>query len=399
MAQKPLIGQILIADGAVSEEAVARALGYQRATRQNIRLGSILLDWDLLAEDKLLAALSKLHRCPPVTWAELSRSSPEALQTLSAAFAMRLGAFPYTIDGSGVRVAFGNPSDLATVDEVFSVSRKRLVPGVATEAALVLAYHRFYGRPVPPDFRDLIHKVDRGWTASARSRPAGRSAPVSPAVSDLKKISTEASDSAAAMRLPGASGIDRAEAPHAVDRDPLIAPIRTLLPPASEPESSPRRAATDAAPGLDSNQARVADFVVDRLLEVFPRVLMLGVGKSAISGWAGRGPGLTPEVVAALRVQAGEESVVPEVARSGLPHFGPAERDRISFGLRGMLEREAAGCAVFPICVSGMVAGILYADRLGDPMLNGDSAILSDAARTLESLFSESDLLDGDKGK
>jgi type IV pilus assembly protein PilB len=137
--ERTQIGQILVAQGAVSEAVLARALGYQRSTSQIFRLGSILFNWDVIAEDKLLAALSKMHHCAPVTWAELSQASREALQTFSAAFAVRLGAFPYAIDGSGLRVAFRNPSDLAAVDEVSCISRKRLIPGVASVAALVLA--------------------------------------------------------------------------------------------------------------------------------------------------------------------------------------------------------------------------------------------------------------------
>ena len=45
---KPLIGQFLIAEGMISNEAVTRALGFQRRSMEPFRLGTILLDRDLL---------------------------------------------------------------------------------------------------------------------------------------------------------------------------------------------------------------------------------------------------------------------------------------------------------------------------------------------------------------
>ena len=137
--------------------------------------------------------------------------------------------------------------------------------------------------------------------------------------------------------------------------------------------------------------------VVDSLLARFPRVLVLGVGKSAISGWTGRGPGLTPEIVAAIRVPAAEKTVVPEVAHSGVPHFGPLGSDRLSLALRGMLDRDAPACAVFPIRVLDSVAGILYADRLGEPMPEEDYAILAEAAETTAKALSRFLLPDGER--
>ena len=392
---RPQIGQILIAEGAVSEAVLARALGYQRATRQTFRLGSILFNWDLLAEDKLLSALSKLHHCPPVTWEELAQATPEALQTFPAAYAVRLGVLPYAVDGSALRVAFRNPADLRTIDEVSSVSRKRLIPGVATEAALVLAYHRFYGRPVPPPFREVIQKFDRKRVSPAPDRQRG--ANVIPVVS-------AASRSSAVLGAPSSSTVATPEKPAASRMTGTVASspaARVSSAPAAAPAPAPKLPPppppNPLEPGEARNRARIAVSVVDTLLAMFPRVLVLGVGKTAISGWTGRGPGLTPEIAASIRVPVSEKSVLPEVAVSGLPHFGPIKPQRLSLALRGMLDKETPACAVFPIRILDSVAGILYADRLGEPMPDEDFAILADAAETTASLLSKFLLPRGEK--
>jgi hypothetical protein len=400
------LGQILVAQGAVSQGTLARALGYQRSSpSQTFRLGSILFSWNLVEEEELLAALSKLHHCPPVPWAELSKASPEALKILSGAFAARLGAFPYAIDDSGLRVAFRNPSDLAAVDEVSSISSKRLIPGVATEAALVLAYHRFYGRPVPPPFREVVQKFDGGKTAPAPGRQRG-----TPAVPDVSAVSGSTEPPSATASAAVAISETRAEPGVAESQPPLAlaqvspAPAESPAPaPAEPPAPTPKperprpRAAPLEEPGEARNRARIAADVVDRLLASFPRVLVLGVGTSAISGWTGRGPGLTPEIAAAIRVPTTEKTVVPDVARSGVAHFGPLRSERLSLALRGMLDRDAPACAVFPIRVLDSVAGILYADRLGEPMPEEDYSILADAAETTAKALSRFLLPDGER--
>jgi hypothetical protein len=393
--ERPQIGQILIAEGAVSEAVLARALGYQRATSQTFRLGSILFNWDLLAEDKLLAALCKLHHCVPATWADLSQATPEALRTFSAAYAVRLGAFPYAIDSKGLHVAFSNPSDLAAIDEISRVSRKRLIPAVATEAALVLAFNRFYGRPVPPPFREVVQKFGHTRIAPA---PARATRPV-PALS-----AAMASKAASRASLPSRATMPaRQAAPTATQPQPPMLDRVSVAPPAAAPAASPRpepprpRGAPVDEPAEARNRARIAVSVVEALLATFPRVLVLGVGRSALSGWTGRGPGLTPEIAASIRVPAAETTVLPEVARTGVPHFGPVKPGQLSLALKGMLDREAPACAALPIRVLGSVAAILYADRLGEPMPEEDLPVLSDAAETAAKLLSKF-LLPGAEG-
>ncbi len=345
---KPRIGQILIAEGAVSEEALARALGYQRATSQNLRLGSILLNWDLLGEDQLLAALAKLHHCVPATWADLLKATPEALKTFSAAYAVRLGAFPYAVDENELRVAFANPSDLVAIHEVFSISRSRLIPAVATEAALILAYHRFYGRLVPPPFREIVEKLD-----SPRPTPAPRRSK-----RPIPAVSAAAARATSRVLSPATATIVVPPPPPEIYGFQVATPLglvsaASAAEPAPEPAAEPApEPAAEPAPELAAEpvaatvplpappmalpveeqveahtRARIAVSVVENLLATFPRVLVLGVGRTAISGWTGRGPGLTPEIASAIRVPANEKTVLPDVARTGVPHFGPLERN------------------------------------------------------------------------
>ena len=78
----PRIGELLVADGVVSELAVQSALGFQRHTGEPFRLGTILLDRDLLPEENLLRALSVIHRCDYVTWSDILKAPPQVVRLL-----------------------------------------------------------------------------------------------------------------------------------------------------------------------------------------------------------------------------------------------------------------------------------------------------------------------------
>src|ERR1700693_3646693 len=89
------IGEILIAEGVLTEAAVNRALGYQRVSGEHVKLGTILLNWDLLAEEGLLQALARFHRVEGVPWSLLSATPVQVARLIPPAMAIRLGVFPF----------------------------------------------------------------------------------------------------------------------------------------------------------------------------------------------------------------------------------------------------------------------------------------------------------------
>ena len=157
----PRIGELLVSEGVLSDVAVQSALGFQRHTGEPFRLGTILLDRDLLPEENLLKALSAIHRCDYVTWPDILKTPPQIVRLLSERSAVRLAAVPYALEGRGVRVAFKNPSNLAAVDEVSAVTGRPVVPAVISEVRLLQAFQLFYGRPIPLEFRGVLNKLER----------------------------------------------------------------------------------------------------------------------------------------------------------------------------------------------------------------------------------------------
>lgn len=525
------IGEILVAEGVLTEAAVNRALGFQRVSGERIKLGTILLNWDLLAEDGLLRALARHYHVTAAPWSILSVAPIEVTRLIPTAMAIRFGAFPYAATKTSVQVAFLDPSNLTVQDEIASVANRRVAPAVALEIRLLEAHQKFYGRHIPLEYRAIVQKIARRTTrtnvpdwqktidfrapdlveaerkadelmpsAGPRTPPTdlGRApiehrftppsgtripirhgltdrdlvrddtptieipdmpmpappphaAPPAPPAPDafsdtrptgtvkssdrmsdthpVKPASPEPDDTLSkrmgrpfaslshgekpppphevverieflpdkpqdrrsvrrATSSRGADGDDtlpRGAAAHLAPRDLVADMWRPAPGEESGDESggrlwSPSASEIEASMGEARTRDEISQVAVETLLVSVPRVLLLGCGKTAITGWQGRGVDVTPESVAAIRIPLSESNVFSAVRASGVPHFGPLEWVQWPKALADSLGEKAPDCAVFPIRILDGIAAFLYADRLGEPMHYEDFAVIARAA-------------------
>jgi len=462
------IGEILVAEGVLTDAAVDRALGFQRVTGECIKLGTILLNWDLLAEDALLRALAHHHHVAAAPWSALSAAPIEVTRVIPAATAIRLGAFPYAATRTSVHVAFLDPSNLGSQDEIAAVADRRVIPAIALEIRLLQAHQKFYGRHIPIEYRSIAQKLQRrtakeklpgapsaGVERTAASRrpapPPPRSIPVRRDLLDHDLVPDEMprievpempvpapppralasrADPLSNMR-PITPSSDRLSDTHPVRRATQSERLggtrsgRHGAPPtAARPERTsdgddtlPRGAAAHLPPndvvagmwrptggqdsGDDSSVSRmwaptaaeieaslgeartrgqIGHVALETLLSDMPRVLLLGCGKTAITGWQGRGEDLTPDSIAGIRIPLEESKVFAVVRATGVPHFGPLEGTQWPQALAERLGEKAPDCAVFPIRILEGTAAFLYADRLGAPLHYEDFAVVARAA-------------------
>lgn len=418
----PRIGELLVAEGVLSEVAVQSALGFQRHTGEPFRLGTILLDRDLLGEESLMRALSAIHRCDYVAWAEILQAEPRIVRLLPERAAVRLAALPYALEGRGLRVAFKNPSNLAAVDEVSSVTNRPVVPAVISEVRLVQALNLFYGRPVPIEFRNVLLKLERNEERRLYRLRATMRTPLPPVPSppSEKRPPLEAprripigEEPAPAPKpslqytAPFASAeLAQGELADASDFLPGYAPPRALSPEEMvarmwREETSPgdvdesairtmwaptRERAREAGPSSMSARDRAAEAMLDDLAARFPRVLLLVSAQESVQGWTGRGGGLARESVARVRIPWGEPSIFAFVKLSGSAHKGALSRILLPPALSELLGPKAlAACAVFPVRIKDRVVAFLYADRAGAPLSEEDYRKLEIAASSLGS--------------
>jgi hypothetical protein len=414
----PRIGELLIAEGVLSEVAVQSALGFQRHTGEPFRLGTILLDRELLGEESLLKALAAIHRCDYATWPQILKAGPHIVRILPERAAIRLAAIPYALEGRGLRVAFKNPSNLAAVDEVSALTDRPVIPAVISEVRLFQALHLFYGRPVPIEFRSVLQKLERNEKrrldrrrSTEREGVSGRF--VNPRGSRARRpereIPISVGEKSAEAALPGTFAApfasaevpqgDNGEAPGLLPDftpprpDDLVARMwKDDVPTESEkpalpggPEPAPAETGlADVEPATGRDQ--IAESALEGLAARFPRVLLLVSAQDSVQGWTGRGGRLTRSRVARLRIPWGEPSIFAFVKLSGTAHRGSLSRILLPSALAELLgEKATAACAVFPVRIKDRLVAFLYADRAGAPLSEEDYRSLEVAASSLGS--------------
>ena len=419
----PRIGELLIAEGVLSEVAVQSALGFQRHTGEPFRLGTILLDRDLLGEESLLKALAAIHRCDFVTWPQIMKATPQIVRILPERAAVRLAAIPYALEGRGVRVAFKNPSNLAAVDEVSALAGRPVLPAVITEIRLLQALNLFYGRPVPIEFRNVLQKLERNAerrlfrtrATDSVTELSGRFVNPPPASGPVPReipIAFGRAEPEAAPPAGFAAPFASAENPQAdipdapgllpeftparpesheelaarmwKDADFVTEPPAPRPTPPAAPAPLPVRPFADAEPSTGRDQ--IAEAALDALALRFPRVLLLMSAQESVQGWTARGGRLTRSRVEKVRIPWGEPSIFAFVKLSGSPHRGGLSRILMPAALTELLgERATASCAVYPVRIKDRLVAFLYADRAGAPLSADDYRALEVAASSLGS--------------
>ncbi len=408
----PRIGELLVAEGLLTAAAVNRALGFQRSAAPRVKLGSILLTWDLIDEGNLLKALAALHRCEAVTGDMLASAPVEVVQMLPAAQAIRLNAVPYALDKSRIRVAFVNPSDIGSIDEVSAFTGHVCVPGVVTELRLLQAHRRFYGRAIPLELRPVMPRMEparptgtavpeppatfRPTATSMTGRSAASASPAEPLAITIPDLPIPPAPSAGRRETPAPGAETATPAPTRKAESPAApAPARVtdaeknasamwlvtpVIPPQSEAvEGMWSHAAVAPVPTND-----VGDQALAAVPLRFPRAILLADRDGVLAAWRARG--LNARALEAIRIPLTPPSVFASVAQSGAPHFGRVDPELWPEPLFILLDGSPP-CAVFPVQSGSHVVALLYADRRGAPMKFEDTALLARAAADIAALL------------
>jgi Type II secretion system (T2SS), protein E, N-terminal domain len=434
------VGEVLIHEGAVSSAGLRRALTFQRYGGQGLRLGTILVGWNLADEEVLLRALSEHHNRLAVPWSDLSRAAPETVALLPADIAEQVRAIPFREELRGIIVAFSNPSDLTAVDRVAQVMKRRVIPAVALEIRILQAQALFYGTGIPPDHLPILIKLrDAPEKLPWLPRPsisAGLVIPIAPETVESDSVEELVEESVQEMRPKEdllEAPAEGAPPPRAIPPASLAdqtRPIAVRRPPVPAPQGAER---SDAASGFwleDDTVAQgyeevvevsddvpedlteletptplpaepavylprpgreqVAQAVLDALLRDMPRALVFGADKNHLFGVYGRGAGVLSSEVQRIHLPPADGSILQKVYESREPHFGRPVEEFWPAPLAMLLGLDPPPCAVFPLENLKGLVGLLYADRGGSPMLEGDFGDLTRAAAFLANALGSS---------
>src|SRR5687768_9932876 len=147
------LSSLLVRDGVVEVRRMERA--FQRQVLFDGALDTILLEMNLVPEQRLLQYLSLATGLPPATARELDGMEPRAATRCPRELAERFRIVPLSFDGDAMRVLARDPVDLGLLEDLASELGAPVQPFVAPEFRFELAFDRVYGRASDDRFMRL----------------------------------------------------------------------------------------------------------------------------------------------------------------------------------------------------------------------------------------------------
>lgn len=145
------LGAVLLDSGYVSDENLQEAIVQQADIGG--RLADVLVNLGVISEHRIARAIEEAIGIPLVTLPRVD-VMPEALAKVSADIAQDLEAMPFTLEGNRLRVAFNDPLDALTIEELEDETGCIIEPYNALSKEILWALATYYpelGLEPPPD--------------------------------------------------------------------------------------------------------------------------------------------------------------------------------------------------------------------------------------------------------
>lgn len=337
-------------------------------------LGTCLLEAGLITEDRLTDALSQVLGVPAAFARDLEDVPRTAWGLLREKVAARYRAIPFRIVGGELWVAMEEVENLAARDEIAAVTGRRLRPHAALEARIAEALGTYYGLECPARFTELLQNLDQrpnlwgvpGGAAAARDEEE-----------DEEDEEDEASVETQAFSPPRPRSIPLSEEEKMLLRQASQGPAGVVEdrrrftaeppPPAAETSDlTPEAAWVDLEVRL--RQAGSLEEIGERVLAVmaqdFRHCLLVKVQGEKVSGWMGRGPGITPDRIERFSASLNQPSVFLNLHRGVGFHLGPLAEMSVHGKLADIWGGSLpAHAVVMPVRVRERLVAFLYGDR------------------------------------
>lgn len=138
------LGQILLAQGAITQEQLKDALKRQQTRASSKRLGDVLVSFGYITPDHLAEALATQLNLPLVNLENLD-ISPDLIDFLPTSVAKIYQVVPVRKDGNRLYVAMSDPTNLGVVDNLRLLLECEIHPVIASPEDIKEAIRKYYG--------------------------------------------------------------------------------------------------------------------------------------------------------------------------------------------------------------------------------------------------------------
>ena len=161
-ADKKKIGEILVANGTISEKTLQRAL--EKLKKENKKIGVALEDMEVVTGQEIAQALADQLGCEIVTDIAKYSFPPDLLKLISVDIAMRHLLFPLKKQGNKLCLAMADPTDMKIASNLSKNHDLEVVPFIATRWDIITAINKHYlGKDSKPDLRKTVLVVEDNY--------------------------------------------------------------------------------------------------------------------------------------------------------------------------------------------------------------------------------------------
>jgi type IV pilus assembly protein PilB len=141
------LGQILLNEKILTEEELQKALEIQK--KEGTKLGDILVNIGFVSEKDIVIALSKQLSIPYVSYSKgllKPADDQDLLKLVPEEYARRFVLLPISKHLNSLTVAFVDPLDLITIDNLKHMTGHEINPIIATKSDIQRSIDEFYGK-------------------------------------------------------------------------------------------------------------------------------------------------------------------------------------------------------------------------------------------------------------
>jgi hypothetical protein len=226
------LSSLLVRDGLVGVKRMEKA--FQRQVIYGGSLDTILLEMNLLPEERLTQYLALASGLPPASRDDGSRIEPAAVAVLTREHSEQFRAVPIALDGEAVRILVCSPLEISELEDLADLLDRPLQPLICAEYRWHLVHAAAYALDAPARFTTLARQLE----VDAAPSPVGRARSV---IVDSESLPASRHDPARTAPLVSAAGIGAAPSRSA----PAVA--STAL-----HQQTERMPSVDAAPQLEA---------------------------------------------------------------------------------------------------------------------------------------------------
>jgi len=198
------LSSLLVRDGLVGVKRMEKA--FQRQVIYGGSLDTILLEMNLVPEERLTQYLALASGLPPAKRDEADRIEAEALATLSPEVAQQFRAVPLGFDGEALRVLVCSPLEINELEDLADLLDRPLQPLITPEYRWHLAFAKVYEAELRPEATGAQVEDDASCCSSVYETASPASGSVEPSQLRVKSPSARGDVPAATLGTPGADG-------------------------------------------------------------------------------------------------------------------------------------------------------------------------------------------------